>query len=388
MANITKRGNSYLIRCSAGYTLDGKQIFKSSTFKPALGLTPKQEEKALNEAVVLFEKRVKTGQVLDGKIRFADFADKWIADYGEEHLAPKTLTRYKEILPMINNAIGNIQLEKLQPHHFLEYYKFLGKTKSKRTGRKYSDSTIYFHHRIISTILSTALKWQVIFDNPIRRIAPPKIAHKEAKYLDVEQVKAFINALDSQDIKYKTAFVLSIYSGFRRGELLGLKWADVDWENKEITMSKTIQYLPDRGIFEKEPKTYSSNRKIALPPTVMSLLKEYQTYQKAERLKVGDRWQDKDYIFTQWDGSPMHPDTLSGRFKSIAKKLNFPKGTTLHSLRHTSATLLISSHEIDIKAISSRLGHSKTSTTMNIYAHALQSADKQSANVLESIIAL
>ena len=125
MANVIKRNSSYLVTVSAGYDINGKQIRKTATFRPDSALTAKQQEKALNEFVVLFEKKVQEGQVLDSSIRFASFAKKWFNDYAEEQLAPKTIARYKSLMTRINQAIGNIRLDKLQPHHLISFYKNL-----------------------------------------------------------------------------------------------------------------------------------------------------------------------------------------------------------------------------------------------------------------------
>lgn len=125
MATVAKRGNSYRIKVSLGYDSNGKQIIKSKTWTPEKGASKKQIQKELNKQTILFEEKCKKGLVLDSSIKFSEFAEKWIKDYGETQLRPRTLARYKELLKRINISIGHIKLEKLQPHHLTEFYKNL-----------------------------------------------------------------------------------------------------------------------------------------------------------------------------------------------------------------------------------------------------------------------
>ena len=117
MATVTKRGDTYKITVSCGYDINGKQIRRNTTWKPASGMTKKQIEKELERQTVLFEERCRTGQYLDGSIRFADFAEKWMNDYADKQLKAKTVAGYKELLKRINPAIGHIKLEQIQPQH-------------------------------------------------------------------------------------------------------------------------------------------------------------------------------------------------------------------------------------------------------------------------------
>ena len=386
MANVIKRNNSYLVTVSAGYDINGKQIRKTATFRPDSALTAKQQEKALNEFVVLFEKKVQEGQVLDSSIRFASFAEKWFNDYAEEQLAPKTIERYKSLMTRINQAIGNIRLDKLQPHHLISFYKNLAEDgMNEKTGGKLSAKTIQHHHRLISAILNTAVQWQLLFANPTQRVKPPKVTQREISYLDEYQAQEMIRLLNNEPLKYRTALILAIYSGLRRGELCGLKWQDVDFNNNTLSVRRSIQALSNKGIFEKSPKNNSSLRTIKLSNEAVLFLNEHKKWQEEEKHKLGSKWVDGDYIFTQWNGEVIHPDTLTGYFGKFAKKNNLPKGVTLHSLRHTNATLLIAGG-MPIRTVASRLGHAQTSTTTNIYTHALQSAEAKAAEVLEDML--
>ena len=177
---------------------------------------------------------------------------------------------------------------------------------------------------------------------------------------------------------------LFIYSGMRRGELLGLKWSDIDFNSGHIQILRAILYTPDRGVYEDTPKNEKSKRSITVPASVLSLLKEHKLKQNKNRMQVGNRWVDSNYVFTSWDGKPFHPDTISSQFKKFIKRNNLPD-VHLHSLRHTNASLLIASGT-DLRTVSNRLGHAQLSTTGNIYAHAIKSADEMASNALENML--
>lgn len=168
--------------------------------------------------------------------------------------------------------------------------------------------------------------------------------------------------------------------------MLGLEWADVDFDNSTLQVCRSSLYLPDKGVFEDETKNRTSNRVIKLPQTAVNDLKLYRKYQFEMRLRVGDRWQETNRIFTTDFGAPLHPDTLSRWFSAFvnAHSDELPP-ISLHSLRHTNATLQIASG-VPITTVSKRLGHSNSATTGRIYAHAIRSADEAAAEALENIL--
>ena len=454
MATVEKRGDSFRIIASAGYARDGKQIRKRMTWTPAPGMTQRQIEKELDRQSVLFEERVKNGQYIDSNIRFADYTDLWLKNYGEKQLAPKTLSRYKALLVRINAALGNMRLDKLQPHHITEFLDNLeeegiketatykatvdlrailkkrgmtrqdianaagigintvyvacrGKSVSRETAEKLckalnlkfekafvapkgneklSEKTVLHHYRLISCILNSAvMDDQIILTNPAARVRPPHCERKEALYLDEIQAAHLLELLESEPMQYKTAVTLLLYSGMRRGELLGLEWPDIDFENCTVSISRTSQYLPGKGIFTKEPKTKTSTRVIKLSDDAIALLRKYRIWQNQQRLALGDQWQKTDRLFTAWNGAPMHPDVLSGWFEDFVKRTDLPQGLHLHSLRHTNATLMIAGGE-DVLTVSRRLGHAQASTTTNIYGHAIQAANAKAAETLQNIL--
>ena len=382
MPTIQKRGDTYRIRVSAGYDAKGRQIMKSTTWKPAPGMTPKQIQKELDRQAVLFEEKVKSGRCLDGNIRFQDFAERWFEDYAKEHLRIRTYGEYVRMKERTYQAIGHIRLDKLQPHHLLEFYKQLGEPGvNQRTGGGLAPKTILHYHTFISSILDRAVKWGMLEDNPCRRVDPPKAARHEIDCMNDEEALQFLDCLERESPENKALYTLLLYTGMRRGEALGLEWEDVDFQTGVISIKRTSQYTGALGTFTDETKTEQSKRSLRVPMNVIDVLNAHRVAQNELRLKLGDRWQGSRRIFTNADGSDMSANIPLHRLKSILKK-NGLREVSLHSLRHTNATLLIQ-QGISIRAVSGRLGHSQTSTTMNIYAHQIQSADAAAADALD-----
>jgi integrase len=239
---------------------------------------------------------------------------------------------------------------------------------------------------LISSILNAAVvDDQILLSNPAARVRPPHCERVEAQYLDEIQSAHLIELLENEPMQYKIAITLLLYSGMRRGELLGLEWTDLDFENRIVNISRTSQYIAGQGIFTKGTKTASGVRPIKLPVIMIDLIKKYKVWQTAERLKLGDQWQDTGRLFTAWNGAPMHPDVLSGWFEDFIKRTDLPQKIHLHSLRHTNATLMIAGGE-DVLTVSRRLGHAQASTTTNIYGHAIQSTNAKASDTLENIL--
>lgn len=448
MATVTKRGDSYRIRSSSGYDATGKQIVKTMTWTPDKGMTERQIAKELERQKVLFDEKVKSGKYIDGNIKFQDFAEKWFNDYAIEHLRTRTFAEYQRLSKRVYQEIGHVRLDRIQPHHLLEFYKRLeqtgtregikhcakadirahikalgltmnvfadkagvsldtlksacqGKRVSHRTAMlisqalkkplhelftpvdstgKLAPKTIKHYHAFISSVMERAVKWQVIQENPCRRVDPPKVPRHDINCMDADEAIHFLECLESEPIQDKALFSLLLFTGLRRGEALGLEWGDVDFDTGIISVSRTSQYMPGKGTFEDTTKTEQSKRSFKVTTDILEILKSHRIAQNERRLMLGDQWKGSRRIFTNKDGGDMTLTVPYQRLKQIQDKYNLP-AVSLHSLRHTNASLLIQ-QGVNIRTVSARLGHSQTSTTMNIYAHQLQSADAAAADAI------
>lgn len=264
-----------------------------------------------------------------------------------------------------------------------------------------SDRSILYHHRIISSILTSAVQWQYIVTNPASRVKPPKVEKKEASHFDFEQTEYIFRLIDNEPLKYKAMLYLCIFGGLRTGELNALEWSDISWDNSSISINKASQYLPGQGTFTKAAKNDSSERVISLPDLTMDILREYQEWQNDVKSQLGDLWIDTDRIFTKLNGEAIFPQTVGKWFSnfilrhnnSVMNDATIPPErkadylldkVNFHGLRHTNASLLISQN-IDIATVSKRLGHASISTTLNIYAHALKKLDRTASDSLGTL---
>ena len=264
-----------------------------------------------------------------------------------------------------------------------------------------SAKTIKNHIAFISSIYEYAIKMQVVSSNPCRAVVLPKnMAQEELQIYSVEETQEFLNLLYQEDKKnfhFVIYFMLAVYTGFRRGELLGLEWKDIDFDKQVISLNRTSLYTKDRGVFTDTLKTRTSYRSLKLPAEIMEVLKQYKEHQAKYIDTLGKKWVthikglgDKivvnDRLFTQWDGKPMFtnsPSLFFGRFCK-RKGLTYRKG---HSLRHFNASLQISAG-VDPKTVSGNLGHSMVSTTLNIYCKQFQSAQAASMDKIVEILGL
>ncbi|MFY9175139.1 MAG: tyrosine-type recombinase/integrase [Peptococcia bacterium] len=471
--HVSKSGEvSYYIRSFDGRDINGKQIEKTMTWKPAPGMTERQIEKELERQKVLFDEKVKKGFILDGATRFVDYANVWMKNNEPPQLAPKTYERYKSLLVRINIAIGHIKLEKLQSHHLQAFYKMLvtegakaGTTKavakvnlddilkSKKLSKAFvartaeiapatvgaackgknitlesaqaiskvlekemdslfkieqndaglSDKTVLHHHRLISSILGQATRERIIPFNVADRqyMKAPKVEHKEANFLDDVQAQEVIDKLFLEPMKWRTALLLLIFTGMRRGELMGLEWKDIDFDNSLIYIRRTSQYVSGLGIICKDTKNKSSNRVMKVTEEVLDFLTEYRTWWLTGRLKVGDRWHNvievkdakgtielrkNDRLFVQEDGTPMNPDSVTDWTEKFVKRHNLPKFSP-HSLRHTNITLQIE-NGVPLRNVAARAGHANTATTSKIYSHVIKAVEERQAEVISDALGL
>ena len=424
MASIRKRGNSYQITVSNGRDSKGKQIIETATFTPDPNMTEKQQQKALDTFAFEFEQKVKNGKILVGdKLTLEEYSKRWLEEYAKINLTQVSYRNYCDILKLrIIPALGHIKLTSLKPLHLQSFYNNLLEDGVRLDGKQggYSSATIKKDHVVLSSMLSTAVQWQLIESNPCDRVSIPKTkkTSDNIKYFTFEQAQTFLNALNMSypatykahkrkgslnkeynvaeytehrkvPLQFKVFYHIALFGGLRRGEIVALTWDDVDFDTNTISINKSSSHV-DKQVITKEPKTASSIRTIKLPDFVIQLIKEWKTEQNRYRLSIGDQWNGSRYIFIQTDGRQMYPSTPTATFTKILKQYNNTVENekdklpliTLHGLRHTSATLLIAEN-IDVKTVSSRLGHSQTSTTMDIYAHALEQMDEKASNVLE-----
>ena len=405
MASITERKNgTFRIAVSNGRDINGKQIIETTTFKFDDTKTKRQNEKALEKFVIEFETRVKEGKLLSGeKLTLKKYADTWLKDYAGKQYELTTIEQTTEHLnKIILPCLGHYKLAEIKPLHIQGLYDTL-------LSNGYNASSIRRYHNIISSMLNTAVYWQLIESNPCSRVKPPKLERNtDVKHFTLEEAQAFLEYLEEpyqskhggrgektleamderkEPLQLKALFNLAIYGGFRRGELLALTWSDIDFEKCVIDINKSLAKTKSTGVIIKTTKNKSSDRLVSVPEECIRLLKEVRAEQRINWFAAGESWQGKGNVFYQADGSYMDISTPNHSLQRIIKRYNKEHEEQLpiipfHGLRHTSATLLIAQNN-DIKTVSARLGHADVSTTLDIYTHALKKRDEEASKTLE-----
>lgn len=251
-------------------------------------------------------------------------------------------------------------------------------------NKNLSGKTISGYHRVISAVLQQAVKEGLISINVAAKADIPKIDKKEVNSLQSADLPAILAALDREPLRWRVIVHLLLITGCRRGEILGLKWSAVDFDENRLHICNNVLYTPDRGVYQDTPKTESSVRWITVPDETIDLLREWKKKQDADAKEKGTFYQNPEgLLFTQDNGLPMNPDSVTTWLARFSKKYNLPH-IHPHLFRHTMASILIFNH-VDPVSVSKRLGHTQVSTTTDIYSHVIKEAGKQNANILASV---
>lgn len=391
MANIRKRGNSYQIRVSCGYNTKGQQIIQTKTWTPDDGMTKKQIEKELQRQLVLFEEECTHGHIISS-IKFEEFAEQWFNEYAEIKLKPKSIEGYRWMSKRIYKAIGHLRLDKITARHLQSFIADMTKEKrcdgrNKRNGRL-SAKTIKEHISMISTIFDYAIKMQLVQNNPCRAVTLPKPDKEKREVYTLEEVQKMLELFDQEPeshFKYTLFYTMAVYTGFRRGELLGLEWKDFDFENQTVTINRTSLYSRSKGgTYTETPKTETSYRTLKIPDTVIEMLQHWRQIQNEQHKKIGNKWIDTDRVFTKQNGLTLDGNAPGQFFKSFCERTGM-RYVCNHSFRHFNASILIN-NGVDIKTVQSCLGHSTPTTTLAIYCHTFQAAQVRAMDCVAETI--
>ena len=393
MANIISRSNgTYLIRVSCGLDSNGKQISRSKTFKPSKPNLPYTKlNRELEAFVAAFEQEVAEEgpmrNVRPDKITFADFCTQYL-EIKKNSLSPQTYNFYskvieEELMPMF----ARLKMKDLRTYHIQQFIQYLANDKKRLDGQdgKIAASTVKRYATVLRSIVGMAYKLEYIEEDigRSRRLEFPKEETKEVEVFTLEEVGYILKALESEPWHIRAVIEVALFTGCRRGEIVGLKWADIDFENQRISVKRSIYKLSDGKAREKEPKSKTSIRTISIPERLCKTLTEYRLQQNRHSAYLGDGWKNLDYVFTEEDGYVMNPQTPTKQFDHFLKRHGI-RHLKFHGLRHTSATMLLA-NGCDIKTVSARLGHADITTT-NIYVHALESTDRMAAQTFDNFL--
>lgn len=385
MATIRRRPNgTYEIKVSCGYGVDGKQRNQYKSYKPEPGMTKRQIEKEVQRQAILFEEDCKRGQIT-AAVKFETFAEQWFEEYAKVNLRPTSYARMKQLTKRVYPAIGHKRLDKITARDIQKFITdMLTNGRNLNNGKPLSRKTAIHHLSFISDVFSYAVRMGMLCDNPCRRVFVPKQEQEEKQIYTIEQVKILYENLKSEPMKYQVYLLLSIYSGYRRSEMLGLEWKDIDFEHDLIHVRRTSQYTSEKGIYTDTTKTRKSKRVSKMPASIMNLLRQFKADQNEEARRLGTKWEDYDRLFTKWNGAPMNPQTPFEWLKGYCERIGIPF-RNIHSLRHLHASLLIF-EGVDVVAVSEDMGHSVVGTTLNLYSHMFQEAKARNCDAISNAL--
>ncbi|MFB3167484.1 site-specific integrase [Neobacillus sp. 179-C4.2 HS] len=372
---VKKDGTSWFILFDIGKDpLTGKRKQKKKRgFK-----TKKEAEKYLSEQLNAVDK----GTFFEPKdITFSEYLDYWFDNYAKPNTAVRTLENYNYIITNhIKPSLGGIKIAKLHPSHLQEYYS-QKLVNGKLDGQGLSAQSVKHHHRLIHKALKDAVKWQFLGRNIAQAVTPPKVKKVEMKIWDNIQVKTFLKAAKTS--AYYPIYLTAIYTGMRRGEVLGIRWQDIDFDNNIIYIRQSLQEVKKLGLTFKEPKSGKS-RSITITTLLTKELKKLHKQQLEFKLLFGKEYHDLDLVFAQKNGKPIQPTEMARDYRKVVDNSGLPY-IRFHDLRHTHATLMLQ-QGVHPKVVSERLGHSTIGITMDTYTHVLPNMQKEAAHQFEQLI--
>lgn len=361
------RGTSWYGKYDFPDPVTGKRVYKRVSAP-----TKKECESKLRAAIA----SVEAGKSLDeAKMTLREFVDRWLA--AKEHtVRPATFRRYSDVMRQhVLPTLGSVRLTKLGAPHLQRLY-------AERLQSGLSPTTVHHIHVTLHGALKQALRWGLIDRNPTELVDPPRRAEPETKTWSLAESQAALAAGDKTSLG--ALWRLALMTGMRRGEILGLKWEDIDFESGTLSVRRTLS-RGKGGTWELgQPKTAAGRRSIALPDDCVAALSRHRARQAEKRLRLGPIWEDSGFIFTGLTGNPLHVNSLDSQFQKLIEIAGVPK-IRFHDLRHTSATLmlLIGEHP---KIVQERLGHSDISMTLNRYSHVTPGMQKRAADNLSSVL--
>ena len=370
--NIRKRKDGrWEGRYTAGHDpVTGKQIFKN-----VLGKTQAEVKEKLKKALV------ETGQVdisKAGKYTVGTWMDEWFENVAKIKVRPSSHQTYRGYIDNhIKPNIGSIPLEKLTTMDLQKLYRKLltkgrvERIESKEQPKGLSAKTVRNINQVISSALDLAVAQKIILSNPTDACELPKVEHQEMQTIPAEQLQAFLREARASGV-YEMYYI-ELATGLRRGELLGLKWSDIDWKNGIIKVRRQVARV-DGKIVEVPLKTKNSYRAVTISPQAIEVLKQ-------QKAMTNDQ-----YVFPSPNGGPISPDSVRHMLHRVLERAGIPK-VRFHDLRHTFATIALQ-NGVDIKTVSGMLGHFSAGFTLDTYAHVTTAAQKEAAQTMGNVLSL
>ncbi len=343
--------------------------------------TKRDAERALAEAL---HQRDTGVDISPGKLTVADYLRRWLRDYAAQNVAASTLERYTGIVEHhLIPALGSLRLRDLRPAHIQAAYGCARAPGGRADGAPgaLSPRTVLKHHRLLHEALSHAVEWQLLALNPAASVKPPPERH-EMRVLDAEEAGRLLEA--AAETPFYALIYLALATGARVGELLALRWRDIDLDRASLQVTRTARRITGKGIAYSEPKTHRSRRPIALSPETVRVLQEHRRAQAEGRLELGSAYADNGLVFASPTGHPLDDSNLRRAFGRIVADAGLPR-LRFHDMRHTAATLMLQAG-VHPNVVSERLGHATVAITLDTHSHVLPNLQRDAAEAMDSVL--
>lgn len=309
--------------------------------------------------------------------RLAAYLTDWLDNVASGRVRERTLLRYRQLLHKhVIPHLAKIALEKLTPQQIQALYRKLGQGED-----AIAPQTIKHVHAVLRNALGHAVRLGLLARNPCELVDPPRVPAREMQTLDLAGVAQFLRAAAGDPLE--ALWTLAVTTGMRQGELLGLKWEDIDWETRSLTVRRSVCYLKGRGYVWDEPKSATGRRRIELLEIAVQALRRHKAAQDWRRRFMGDKWQEQGLVFTNTRGGPLLAANVYYRaFKPLLRRAGLPETLRFHDLRHTVASLLLADGTHP-KIAQELLGHSSVRVTLDTYSHALPTLQREVMDRLE-----
>jgi integrase len=304
-----------------------------------------------------------------------DYLEDWIENVQKDRLRISSYVKYKKLInSYIVPVLGHVRLQKLTPQQVQSLY-----TKKLRDGL--APKTVYSIHGLLHNALDNAVRWGLMSRNVTDLVTPPRLEKREREPLTLEQAKKLLDV--ARGDRLEMLLVLALTTGMRRGEMLALRWSDIDFEGQSLQVRRTVDFIAKYGYVENEPKTARGKRKILLPTFVIGMLKQHKVKQLERRLKVGESWYNLDLVICGLEGNYLNPRYMNKLFDKLLVEACLPH-MHFHDLRHSAVTLLLSMG-VDPRSIQEFVGHEDITTTLGIYSHMLPSMQQGIVEKLDDL---
>jgi len=335
--------------------------------------TQKEAEKKLPEIL----QQLNTNTFVDtNNITLRDYMQLWLEDYAKPNVAPTTYDKYTYAANKVSEILGNMKLQQIKPIHIQQLV-------NKLNNSDVTPSTVLSYYRVLNTAINQAVKWQFIQYNPCVAVTPPRNTKNKMMILDQDEIQILLDK--SKDHVLYPVIVLALLCGLRRGEILGLKWENIDFFSGVIHLENNLVMANNESIL-KETKTSTGRRAVDISSNVVEVLKKVKKQKMSYKLLYGSSYHDSNFVCTWEDGRPFRPDYIPKAFAKILVSANLPK-IRFHDLRHTHASILLKSG-IHPKVVQERLGHSSISITLDTYSHLVPSLQKSAAEKMATMFSI